>query len=441
MKKKALSILLCSIMAFGCLAGCGDSAQKKETEKNTAETEAETAAKEETEAAKTKAGGPELTLMITNSTDPWAETVKEMVEKKFPDYSLTFKNWDEPTVEQTVKTAFAADQAMDVVMYWPTYMKKFEGTGIPMDLTEYMEADTEWKEGFTDGILEVGKTKEGLLAIPNTTNYPMLQVNKKLFEDAGVEFKDVMTWDEFMAACEKIKASGKTPVAVQQEWAGWFVRNALLQCWDNKEELDSFIAGEVPFTDERVKNAMDNIADMYNSDYVYPGGKEAVTTSADDAMAAFINGDAAIFCNVVANAQSVSEKVGDRFELGVISWPSMAKTDDMNNLLGSAGGYMIMSNTKYPDEAVDILKYLTGTEVLQAMADQGSIVANKNVTSDDANYQLYSRDADKVYPDEVINLSSEIFDNLVYNEPANYLFNGESALDELEALREAAAAK
>ena len=75
------------------------------------------------------------------------------------------------------------------------------------------------------------------------------------------------------------------------------------------------------------------------------------------------------------------------------------------------------------------------------MADQGSIVANKNVTSDDANYQLYSRDADKVYPDEVINLSSEIFDNLVYNEPANYLFNGESALDELEALREAAAAK
>ena len=124
MKKKALSILLCSIMAFGCLAGCGDSAQKKETEKNTAETEAETAAKEETEAAKTKAGGPELTLMITNSTDPWAETVKEMVEKKFPDYSLTFKNWDEPTVEQTVKTAFAADQAMDVVMYWPTYMKE-----------------------------------------------------------------------------------------------------------------------------------------------------------------------------------------------------------------------------------------------------------------------------------------------------------------------------
>lgn len=442
MKKKMISLLLCGAMLAGCLAGCGNAGNGQTADTGAAETSTESAGGETAEGEKGNsapaAGKIELTLMITNETDPWAEAVKEMVEAKFSDYSLTFKNWDEPTVEQTVKTAFAADQAIDVVLYWPTYMKKFEGTGIPMELSSYMESDADWKGGFTEGALEVGITDEGLLSIPNSTNYPVLQVNTDILEEAGIELKENMNWEEFMELCEKIKAYGKTPVAVQKDWAGWFVRNAFLQCWDSKEELDKFIAGEISFKDEKLVKAADNIANMYNSDYVYPGGKEAVMTSADDAQAAFINGDAVIFCNVVANCQAVSAEVGDRFSIGVSSWPSMAPTEDTNVLLGSAGGFMVMSNTKHPEEAVEVLKYLTDKEVFQVMADMGAIVPSTEVTSSDENYQLYSRDSNKVYPDEVINLSSEIFDNMVYNQPSNYLYNGEAALDELEALREAA---
>ncbi len=442
MKKKIISLLLCGAMLTGCLAGCGGTGNGQPGDAGEAADTAEGMGGEIADGAKEESSSPagkiELTLMITNETDPWAEPVKEMVQAKFPDYILTFKNWDEPTVEQTVKTAFAANQAIDVVMYWPTYMKKFEGTGIPMELTHYIEADAEWKGGFTEGALEVGTTNEGLLSIPNSTNYPVLQINTDILDEAGIELKDNMSWEDFMELCGKIKDYGKTPVAVQKDWAAWFVRNAFLQCWDNREELDRFIAGEISFKDERVVKAIDNIANMYNSDYVYPGGKEAVMTSADDAQAAFINGDAVMFCNVVANCQAVSAEVGDKFSIGVSSWPSMAATEDMNVLLGSAGGFMIMSNTRHPDEAVEVLKYLTGKEVFQTMADLGSIVPSTEVTSSDENYQLYSRDSNKVYPDEIINLSSEIFDNMVYNQPSNYLYNGEAALDDLDALREAA---
>lgn len=383
----------------------------------------------------------ELTLMIDCPTDPWREELIKMVQEQFPDYKLTIKVWDEGTVEQTVKTAYAAGQAVDVVTYWPTYMKKFEGTGIPLDLTSYLEADPEWKESFTDGSLEIGTTEEGVLAVPMNSSYPLFQVNTSIFEEAGLEVPETMTWDEFTEVCAKIKEIGKTPVAVQADWAGWFARNALFQVWDTTEELDSFIAGDISFKDERVIAGMDKIADLYKNDYVYPGGIEAVTTAADDALAAFVNGDAAIYCNVNGNAASVAAQVDGKFDIGVVSWPSLASTEECDRLLGSAGGYMVMSNTKYPDEAVEVLKYLTGDEVQQMIADNGGIVTNKNVTSDDENYQLYSKDVNKVYPDEVINLSSEIFDNIVYNQPSNYLYNGEAALDELEALREAAIAE
>lgn len=418
MKKRILSMLLVAVLMATCVLGCGKSSTKEGKGKDSN-------------------GKVKLTCMIYAKTDPFCDTVKKMVIDHFPQYDITIKTWDEPTVEQTVKTAFAADQAIDVVSYWPTYMKKFEGTGIPLNLGPYLEKDKEWKEGFAEGTLDVGKTSEGILAVPNGTSYPVLQYNREIFKEAGVEEVDRMSWDEFVNACEKIKKTGKAPISVQTGWACWFVRNALMQCWDNNDELDKFIAGEIPFKDKKVVEAMDKVADLFNSDYVYPAGKEAVTTSEDDALAAFVNGDAAMYCNIVNGCTQTSEKVGSKFETGVTSWPSMAKDESMYHLLGSSNGYMVMSNTKHPKEAVEVVTYLTSQEVLQAVADSGVIVTNVNVTSSDENYKLYSRDASKVYPDEVINLSSEIFDNIVYNQPSNYLFQGDAALDELEGLREA----
>lgn len=442
MKKRLFSLLLCGAMVTGMLSGCGSAGSESKTSEvadttgSTKAAEAETS-EDATAGAKTNSN-VELTLMINDPSEDLSPKIIQMVEEKFPQYKFTQKNWDEGTVEQTVKTAFAADQAVDIVIYWPTYMAKFEGTGIPLDVSPYLEADAEWKASFAEGALDVGTTEEGILAVPYNSNYPLMQINEAIFKEAGVEVKDKMTWEEFMDACSKISAIGKTPVSVSSDWAGWFVRNGLLQCWKDTTELDSFIKGEIPFTDERVKGVMDNIAGLYTNDYVYPGGIDAVTTSPDDALAAFVNGDVAMYCNVVANCQSVSSTIGSKFDIGLLSWPGMAANDDMNNILGSSSGMMVMSNTKYPDEAVEVLKYLTGDEISQLRADKGEIVPNVNVTSSDKNYAMYSKDSSKVYPDEVINLSSEIFDNLVYNEPSNYLYNGESALDELEVLRGAA---
>ena len=216
----------------------------------------------------------ELTVVLGEQTD-FVVGLQDMLAKKFPNYTFNFKTWD-TNIEQTVKTAFAADKAIDVVAYWPTYMNKFKGTGIPMDLTKYMDADPEWKNSFADGALEVGKTDEGLLDIPTDSNYPLFQYNADICKAAGVEMKDRMTWDEFMDACKKIKAYGKAPLSLEGEWACWAVRNGLMQCWNNEDELKSFIAGQIPFTDDRVKKVFDNIASLYTNDYVYPKGIEAV---------------------------------------------------------------------------------------------------------------------------------------------------------------------
>ena len=50
----------------------------------------------------------------------------------------------------------------------------------------------------------------------------------------------------------------------------------------------------------------------------------------------------------------------------------------------------------------------------------------------------FSRDSNKVYPKEILSLSAEMNDYVNYNIAANYFYDKENALTELEALRESA---
>ena len=147
-----------------------------------------------------------------------------------------------------------------------------------------------------------------------------------------------------------------------------------------------------------------------------------------------------MFANTNNQCGIAKEAANGAFDVEIISWPNMGK-EDMNYLLGGSDGFFITANTKYPDKAVEVLKYLTSTEGLQMYADTGNVVPVKGIESADPDYELYGVDAAKVYPTEPIGISPEMFDYIVYNTPSNYLFYGDTCLDELEALRVAAVGK
>jgi multiple sugar transport system substrate-binding protein len=77
---------------------------------------------------------------------------------------------------------------------------------------------------------------------------------KDLFQKAGIT-GEPKTWDEFLEACKKLKAAGITPVAVagRDAWtlAGWF--DYLDLRINGNAFHQKLMAGEVPYTDPRVK--------------------------------------------------------------------------------------------------------------------------------------------------------------------------------------------
>lgn len=442
MRKKLVGMLVAISMMAAALSGCGGSEKAKETGGDKNESSGETAAKEATEStsAKTADADMEMVLMIENPEIPVTSDVVKKVEEKFPDIKFISKTWDQSQIEKSVKTAFAAGEAVDIVQYWPNQMKNFTTSDMALDLTPYLDLDQDWKNTWVEGALEVGVFDNKNVAVPFGTVYPLLQVNTELLKKAGVEVKDQWTWDELVDACVKIKENTDAfPLGVKADNACWFVRNGLMQCWDNQEELDKFNAGEISFTDSRVKEVFERIKDLYDKSYLYPG-EGAVSATQDQITAAFAQGQVAMFANTNNQCGIAKEAANGAFDVEIISWPNMGK-EDMNYLLGGSDGFFITANTKYPDKAVEVLKYLTSTEILQMYADTGNVVPVKGIESADPDYELYGVDAAKVYPTEPIGISPEMFDYIVYNTPSNYLFYGDTCLDELEALRVAAVGK
>ena len=104
-------------------------------------------------------------------------------------------------------------------------------------------------------------------------------------------------------------------------------------------------------------------------------------------------------------------------------------------VLGGCDGYFISSNTKNPEASINILKYLTSKEAFELQVDDGDVVpANVEGGTDEE----FARDSSKVYPKEIMAISAEMNDYINYNIGANYFYDKEGTLEELESLRTSA---
>jgi ABC-type glycerol-3-phosphate transport system substrate-binding protein len=377
----------------------------------------------------------EMVLMIETDTMAMVrERIIPMVRARFPGIHFISKVRSDAQIENIIKNSFITGESIDIVSFWPHQMRAFVDLGMALDLSPYLEADPSWRDSWISGVLRDGYFDGGHYALPYRSSYPLLLVNRELAAAAGVIIKDQWTWEEFTALCRKIKdTTGVYPLGINRIWSCWLVRNGLLQAWDTEEELDAFTGGTIPFTDPRVTRVFENVKTLYDNDYLYPG-KAALMVTNDQILSAFARGKIAVMANVNANVSAdLKNVVAGAFETAIVSWPNMGAAGD--RLLGSNEGYFIPANTKHPDQAVEVLKYLTSPEILRLYAEEGCILTFKDIVSSNPDYPFYSRDIRKVHSSEIVNFSSELNDYIIYNIPANYILYGDQAIADLEVLR------
>ncbi|KFI46902.1 raffinose/stachyose/melibiose transport system substrate-binding protein [Bifidobacterium bohemicum] len=211
-------------------------------------------------------------------------------EKENPDISIDF-SYSPPTPEyiQTLQTRLVGNQAPDVFVITSENKADLMNNHYVKDLTD---------EPFMKNIAQANKdfvTRDGKVYGMSTSSWASgIVYNKDLLKKAGTQ-EVPKTWDDFLAACAKLKKAGVTPYLETVADGRSRIPDAFTGAKFAKDGTDvtslASKSRQTPGEDE--KQAIKEWMKLYDQNLVT---RDTVGMSADDVKTQFVNGQVAMIC-------------------------------------------------------------------------------------------------------------------------------------------------
>lgn len=258
-------------------------------------------------------------VINSNQSDPAPKAAFTAIIKKFeqenPDIKVSYNEYDHEAYKTALRN-WLSTSPPDVV-YWfaGNRMKEFVNRGLFDDVSDLWQ-----KEGLDKGMSSVMRvvTIDGKQwGVPYTYYQWGVYYRKDLFEKNGLGVPK--TWDEFLAACKKLKGAGVTPIAIGTKFpwtaAGWFdYLNLRTNGYDFHMQL---MDGKVAYTDQRVKKVFDHWRQLIEPGYFLANHP---SYSWQEALPFILNGKAAMY--LIGNFAAAN--FGDKKDLmGFFPFPSL----------------------------------------------------------------------------------------------------------------------
>ncbi|MEG1848018.1 MAG: extracellular solute-binding protein [Lachnospiraceae bacterium] len=385
MKKKLLSTLLCVSMVAASLVGCGapketapaESAAPAATEAAPAATEAAPA----TDAAAPAAGlaiedGAELVYWsMWGETEPQGKVIQEAIDAFTEETGVKVEaQFGSRETRKTLQPALDAGETIDIFdediervnNTWGNYLMTLD------DLYAASGLDGKLNATMIDLAKKVGGGS--LKAIPYQPSTFVVLYNKDIFNEAKITAVP-KTWDEFLAACEAIKASGKIPLTVDDAYMAAFFGYMM----DRTIGFDATakIAADKTFTDPAVLKTAEAIQVLVEKGYIDPKAAGNVYPAGQSDIA---NGSVAMYLNGTWLPNEIKGQAPADFNWGAMALPGpIADGGDggESNQFGSQC-FAINKDSKYPNAAFAFIQYMVTGEWDQKLADESMGVPMAN---------------------------------------------------------------
>jgi ABC-type glycerol-3-phosphate transport system substrate-binding protein len=158
--------------------------------------------------------------------------------------------------------------------------------------------------------------------IPNSSQViPLIYYNKSVF--AKLHLKPPTTWAQFLTICQKIKASGETPIAIggsQDTWTSWIFLGGMFSTdvlGQNPNWIVQRKANKVHFTDPLVARVFNAWAQLYKNGYF---NKDALSLNYAGMQQEFLDGREAMY-PMGTWAASATAVGAAKFGVGVFRLP------------------------------------------------------------------------------------------------------------------------
>jgi raffinose/stachyose/melibiose transport system substrate-binding protein len=288
---------------------------------------------------------------------PFEKVVREY-RAAHPEIKLVVDGVENEAYKTKIRSAVAANEAADVFFYWGAgRMKGFVDAGALLPLDEYLDSETRGRilPGGTANMTFNGK----LWALPFTQWAGTFFVNQELFDQNGLSVPT--TWDELVNVCQAFINKGITPFAVgaKEPWAiamyfdlmalrqaGYSATNAALA------KTGSFNTPDMIEAARKLRQLVDMGA--FSSGAMGLGRDEAEAPVYEGKVPMYIMGSWA-----VGNMSGNNNNTNAGNKIKIYPFPVLGPNGSARDITGGAVDiFAVNARTKYPKEAVDLLRYL-----------------------------------------------------------------------------------
>lgn len=396
MKKKGLvSLLTVCAMTASLLVGCGNG------------TDVSSPGDSGTDASNSSASseGEKVELELFSTKTENMQTLQSLVDKFASQHENISIEITAPADAGTVlKTRMTKNDLPDIIACGgdATYTE-LQSAGMLLDLSDEVG---NIQDAYMQMLYDVNKDgEEAAYGVPYATNASGILYNKDMFEELGISVPQ--TWDELVAACETIKAAGKTPfeLTFADNWTCLPPWNSMAPVIpdasfvaDRKENKTTFAE-----THQEVLEKYAEILEYAQSDYMgttYADGNKAF---AEGQAAMMINGNWAI---------SEFKNTNADFNVDMFAFPSVNDADRNTVTSGIDVLFAVSAeaDSAQQEAAKEFVKFMTETEnAEQYITEQFAFSAVEGVAQDDPT---------------VAGVKQDIADGRVSNFPDHYYPSG-----------------
>ncbi|MCD2177877.1 ABC transporter substrate-binding protein [Rhizobium sp. C1] len=295
-------------------------------------------------------------------------------QKDNPDIKVTVDEVAYSTIKEQLPVQLAAGNGPDIARV--TNLKSLSQYWL--DLTPYLKDVDFWKKNYGDQMDWM--RPDGSNIIPGFMTQITLTggfVNKTLFDQAGVALPgEKATWDEWVAASEKVAKSQQVPYAFAIDRSGHRITGPAISYGANYIGKDGMPAplddAAKKYLTQLIKWNADGVSDK---DVWVSASGTTYKPAADD----FINAQVVMYYAGSWQIPNFMTKIGTNFDWVAIGSPCGPAA--CTGMPGGAG-LVAMKDTKNPKDVAKVMEFLASTPIAKEFAERTLFLpSNKEVVA------------------------------------------------------------
>lgn len=364
-RNKKVTAILAGAAIAALLAGCGNGASAVNGQSDSA--------------GKGKEGGSlEIAVTYTGKEASVFKTLVENFEKE-SGYKVNVAEYGKD-YEATLKTRMASNDLPDVFQTHGWSLQRYK---------EYLMRlnDEPWAADYDESALGVIRDKDDsiyVLMISELINGTL--VNLDICEKAGVDPYEIHTWDQFTAACEKIKTAGYTPNGTNTQAGVLANSSGTWTTYEGELAEDSQVMLDGTWDWESYEPMLNTYADWMEKGYYYD---DVLSIKDSDFTERFASDKAAFILGYDPSILLTCLTLNDQGNYAFL--PHFASKDGGKVFVGIGEGdtFGIWKDSKNTEGARAFLNYMAKPEVaLEMNRASGKLSCLKGTMAIDSSYGL-----------------------------------------------------